>query len=348
MRSVIAKVLLGLACCSALVGLALAGVATGGISGTVLDPDGARIRYAEVELMMKNQVTGETKTVPLDKNSHFQLKGLAPGKYDLTVPIGCCMYQSYEQRGVAIVAGKTLKLDIHVDWSHNLGAIGDDPGSLLADMRANAGDVSGPTPRMPDGKPDLTGVWANILPPGNPPLPPMKPWAAEMWKQLKAINKYGPAAYCLPQNAVPTSMLYLNKYVQTKDLLVQLIEGMTPGHRQVFLDGRPHPPADSWNPAWFGHSVGTWDGDTLVIDSVGFNEITPGFGVHSEKLHVIERIRRPDRGRLEIEITATDPDAWTGEFKFAFAAGLLPDVDIEEWVCQEGNEFTNSAWKGRP
>jgi hypothetical protein len=348
MRYVVAKLLLGLAGCSALGSLALAGVATGGISGTVLDPNGARIKYVEAALILKNQVTGEAKTAQIDKKSDFQLKGLAPGKYDLTMPMVCCMYQSYEQHGVVIGAGKTLKLDIHVAWSGNLGTIGDDPGSLGTEMRTRAGDVSGPTPRMPDGKPDLTGVWTNILPPGDPPLPPMQPWAAEMAKQLKAINKMGPAAYCLPQHAVPTAMLYLYKYLQTKDLLVQLIEGMTPGHRQVYLDGRPHPSADNWNPAWFGHSTGTWDGDTLVIDSVGFNEITPGFGVHSEKLHIIERVRRPNRGKLEIDITATDPDAWTGEFKFGFAAGLVPDEDVAEWVCQEGNEFTKNGWKGRP
>ncbi len=143
------------------------------------------------------------------------------------------------------------------------------------------------------------------------------------------------------------------KIIQSRDALVSLTETFSPGWRQVFLDGRPHPPMNEWNPAWHGHSVGRWEGDTLVIDTVGFNEITPGFGVHSEKLHVIERWRRPDRGRLEIEITATDPEAWTGEFKFSFASGLVPNQEVLEYVCAENNPDilrvgSERGWRGRP
>ena len=78
----------------------------------------------------------------------------------------------------------------------------------------------------------------------------------------------------------------------------------------------------------------------------------PGFAVHSEKLHVVERWRRPTRGRLEVEITATDPDAWDGEFKMSFVAGLIPDEEILEFVCPENNvdplHFGGLGWKGRP
>ena len=123
--------------------------------------------------------------------------------------------------------------------------------------------------------------------------------------------------------------------------------------RHVYTDGRAHPkPDDLWPTPW-GDSIGRWEGDTLVIDTVGFNEITPGFGVHSEKLHVIERWRRPNLGRLEVEITATDPEAWTGEYKFNIAASLIPNQEVLEFICAENNQdvnhwSTDRAWRGRP
>jgi hypothetical protein len=265
------------------------------------------------------------------------------------------MYTPYEQQGVSIAAGKELKIDLPIGWGMNLGTIGDDPVQLANDMRAGAGDVSGPTPRTPDGKVDFGGFWSNLpTPPGGAPrLPPMQPWAAEMQQQLQKVNTQNAGAYCLPQFAIPVAGGFPYKIVQSKDALVSITEFMSPGWRQVFLDGRPHPAMDEWNPAWHGHSVGHWEGDTLVIDTVGYNEVTPGFGVHSEKLHVIERWTRPDRGRLLVDVMATDPEAWTGEFKFSFAAGLVPNQEVLEFVCAENNQDilhfgSDRAWRGRP
>jgi hypothetical protein len=142
------------------------------------------------------------------------------------------------------------------------------------------------------------------------------------------------------------------KLVQTPTLMVHLIEFFTPGFRQIFMDGRPHPAPEEWNPSWHGHSVGRWDGDTLVIDTVGYNEITPGFGIHTEKLHTVERIRRPDITTLEITITAEDPDAYTGPWTATIHASLAPDHEILEFVCSENNKdavnFGGLGWKGRP
>ena len=142
------------------------------------------------------------------------------------------------------------------------------------------------------------------------------------------------------------------KFVQSDDVIIQLVEFTTPGIRQIFMDGRSHPNPDDWNPSWHGHSIGRWDGDTLVIDNVGFNDITPGFAIHSEKLHVIERIRRPSINRLEIEITAEDPDAWTGPWTTVRYGSLAPDHEILEFVCPENNKdmktFGGLGWKGRP
>ena len=107
-----------------------------------------------------------------------------------------------------------------------------------------------------------------------------------------------------------------------------------------------------WNPAWMGHSTGAWDGDSLVVETVGFNEITPGFGIHTEKLRVIERFTRPEFNRLVIDITAEDPDAFTEALAFRIEAGLVLDQEILEFVCSENNETPQNIggvpWRGRP
>jgi hypothetical protein len=324
----------------------------GGIAGKLFDPNGNLITLLDADVSVTNTSTGEVQTAAVRDDGTYFVTDLAPGVYDLHLPIACCMYRTYEQKTVTIPAGETVALDLSIAWAGNLGTIGDDPGQLGMDMRRRAGNVEGPAPRMPNGKIDFSGMWYNVPdPPGARGEPPMQQWAADIQAQLREINNQGSAAYCLPQHAVPTALLFPYKVVQTDDLMIHLTEFTTPGYRQVFLDGRPHPPANEWNPAWHGHSVGSWEGDTLVIDSVGFNEITPGFGVHSEQLHVVERWRRPSLGRLEVEIDATDLGAWDGEYRFTFVAGLIPDEEILEFVCPENNldaMHNGEVWRGRP
>ena len=106
-----------------------------------------------------------------------------------------------------------------------------------------------------------------------------------------------------------------------------------PGFRQVFVDGRSHP-ADP-NPAWLGHSVGRWDGDTLVIDTVGFNDrswllVYP----HTDQLHMIERYRRPEYGRLEIVVVFEDPGAFTRPWTMNLIWYLAPREELIEFVCE--------------
>ncbi len=334
-------------------GASLAQGSLGGIAGRLVDPNGAVIVNVDATIYVKNTATGEIKSTPLSKaTGEFIVTGLKAGVYDVNIPISSAMYSTFEQKSVTLKAGENMRGDINIAWGMNLGTIGDDPTMLGADMRKRAGDVSGSTPRMADGKPDLSGMWYVIpLDRGAIPPVPMQKWADDMQKQLNKINQQYAAVYCLPQSAVPTSLPFPHKFVQTKDLLVHITEFTTPGYRQIFLDGRPHPPANEWNPAWMGHSVGHWEGDTLVIDTAGFNEITQGFGVHTEKLHVIERISRPNRGLLEIEMTATDPDAWTGAWGYKYTAGLTPNEEILEFVCPENNLdvlHNGQPWRGRP
>jgi hypothetical protein len=326
---------------------------TGAVTGKLLDVNGNVITGTGASIHMKNTETGKDYTADILPKGDYKLSGLPPGTYELTAPMTCCMYRSYTQKSVVIKAGETLSLDLHIDWGGNLGTIGDDPVMLNNDMRAKAKNTSGPTPRMANGKPDFNGMWVPIFQAGLPPNPfPLQPWADEMQKKLQARSSYnqGPAAYCMPQSAIPSTLLFPFKIAQTNDLIVHMTEFTTPGYRQVFLDARKHP-AD-WNPAWMGHSVGKWEGDTLVIDSVGFNEITPGFGIHTEKLHVVERWTRPDKGHLEVEITAEDPDAYTAVHKTLAHAALVPDEEVLEFVCPENNKdplhFGGLGWTGRP
>jgi hypothetical protein len=120
---------------------------------------------------------------------------------------------------------------------------------------------------------------------------------------------------------------------------VAIHESDTPGLRQIFLDGRGHPP-DS-NPTWQGHSIGRWEGDALVIDTTGYNDkawLSLSGIPHSEKLHTIERIRRPDYGHIEVEITMEDSEAFSGPWKRTFTATLAPpEEEILEFICNENN-----------
>jgi hypothetical protein len=286
------------------------------------------------------------------------------------------MYQSYTQENVVVAAGQTLELKVPIRWGINLGTFGDDPTMLAKDMARNGEKMTGPPPRTADGKDgkvDLTGVWVPLTGAGGGAgggaaggpagagggggrgQPPMQPWAQEMQRKLNELrgpDQQNPGAYCLPQSAILSMVGFPYKFVQTPDVIVQMVEFATPGIRQIFMDGRPHPKPEDWNPTWHGHSIGRWEGDTLVIDTVGFNDITPGFGIHSEKLHVVERIRRPAFNRLEMEITAEDPEAFTGPWTVTRSGALSPDHEILEFVCPENNKdmknFGGLGWKGRP
>ena len=204
----------------------------------------------------------------------------------------------------------------------------------------------GPVPRLADGKPDLSGPWApNALRINNNADSivkdiPMQPWVADLLKQRRArIGKDDPEGFCLPPG-VPRSNTtpFPFRIVQSPAYIVIIYEGGAHVWRQIFMDGRPHPKDP--NPTWLGDSIGRWDGDTLVVDTVGFNGkswIDAAGLATTESLHVIERIRRIDRGHLEIEHTIDDPQAYTKPWKFTIQPMLL-DGELMEYICQENNK----------
>jgi hypothetical protein len=214
-----------------------------------------------------------------------------------------------------------------------------------------------PTPHTPDGHVDFSGVYhAPGYGPGDPPIRggetiarniardlkpadvPLLPAAAELMRQRNAVNsKDDPEGLCLPMGT-PRKDPYPWKIVQTPQLFLILYEGNVHSYRQVFLDGRPHDP--NVTDTWWGDSIGRWDGDTLVVDTVGLNDKAwldlighPRTG----KAHIVERFSRPELGRMNIEITIDDPGAYSKPWKIVESAQLAPGWELQEYICNENN-----------
>ena len=174
----------------------------------------------------------------------------------------------------------------------------------------------------------------------------MLPWAQELLaRRSGTYSKDSPDSNCLPVG--PRAGLFgmdPAKFVQTKNVLLILYEDSPT--RQVFLDGRPLPTDP--NPTWMGYSVGHWDGDTLVIDTAGFNDRTwldLSGRPHTEALHVTERYRRLDTGRMQLQMTFDDPKAYSRPWTITIDGGLVPDSELLEAVCNE-NEKDSSRYIG--
>jgi hypothetical protein len=239
-----------------------------------------------------------------------------------------------------------------------------------------------PTPRLPDGTPNLgrvageKGVWRvpyitnmaarAIGPDGEPLAPPetpassrgarggsaaephipFMPWSAAIYDyNSENLSKYDPEGYCLPPGgprmmATPYPMEIIQ--LPEQERIIMIFEGATHIWREIYMDGRPHPEGDALNPTFLGHSVGRWEGDTLVVDVVGFNETTwiDFFGhPHTDQLHVVERFSRPDKNTLRYEATIDDPGAYTEPWTFGWDIPWTPDGELMEYICQDNNLY---------
>jgi hypothetical protein len=168
---------------------------------------------------------------------------------------------------------------------------------------------------------------------------PFQPWAEKVYHQHKDnISREDPEARCLPPGVPRMSTTpYPFRIMQTPGLTLIVYEGGAHVWRQIFTDGRPH--SKDPNPSWLGESIGYWDGDTFVVDTIGLNGNTwidqSGLPT-TDALHVIERFRRIDLGHLEIEHTVDDPKAYTKPWKFTTHPVLLQG-ELMEYICQENN-----------
>jgi hypothetical protein len=227
-------------------------------------------------------------------------------------------------------------------------------------------DLTAPTPRTADGKPDFSGVWEPTWmitfrrqtpqpspTKDSPPVAtfgnigagfkeglPLRPWAADLLKQRKEQHsKDNPDAHCLPMGLMQFHLHpQPRKIVQTPDLLLTLYEG-NGGIRQIFTDGRSLPKNDP-QPWWYGYSVGTWDGDTLVVETTGFRDggwLDIDGSPLTDAAKMTERYRRVNYGILEIDVTIDDPKAYTKPFTVRVDHRIMPNGELIEFICNENN-----------
>jgi hypothetical protein len=205
-------------------------------------------------------------------------------------------------------------------------------------------NLMAPAPKTPDGKPDLSGIWhaddgryiENLAGPGVDV--PMHPWAAALYKQRRdSLGRDKPQVRCLP-HGVPDAMLVPAipfKIVQTPGEVAVLYEEFNQ-YRQIFTDGRGLP--EDPNPAWFGYSIGKWEGTTFVVETAGFKEGTwldNGGHPYTDALHITERYRRPSFGTLELDVAIDDSKAYPKPWKAAtIHFKLLPDTELIEHLCE--------------
>lgn len=220
-------------------------------------------------------------------------------------------------------------------------------------------NLTAPTPKMAEGKPDLSGIW---IPQGpshfmdlaadlKPEDVPYQPWAKQLADQRQgAIHKDDPLAQCMPPGVprVETHVDHPFKIIQMPREVIMLYETSTNEvFREIFTDGRPLPKDPQ--PSWKGYSVGKWAGDTLLVDTIGFNDrgwLDTGMGrPQTMELHVTERFRRIDVGHLEIGITIDDPKAYTKPWTVKVNASLIPDTELIESVCENSRNVEHMVGK---
>jgi hypothetical protein len=199
-------------------------------------------------------------------------------------------------------------------------------------------NLSAPAPKMADGRPDFSGLWRTdtkgMAETGQAEdRVKLQAWAVALTdKRKETIGRDAPSVLCLP--AGPVIDMGVGKIVQTQKEMLMLFNGTL--YREIFLDGRPLPTDP--NPDWMGYSVGHWKGNTLVIETIGFNDRTwldDDGRPHTEQLHVTERLRRTDFGHMELIRTMVDPGALQEPWTVPVKLELNADTEQLEYVCNE-------------
>ena len=206
-------------------------------------------------------------------------------------------------------------------------------------------NLTAPAPRTPDGKPDFSGIWQPELNPYRFDVIQdlkdegiFRPEAEAIFlKRVVDFRREDPVTNCLPGG--PSEMLNgMYRIIQSPAVVAVLYEGGMGRYRQIYTDGRKLPKDP--NPTWLGYSVGRWEGDTLVVESAGFNDrswLDRAGHPHSGKLRVSEKFRRIDFGHMQFQITYDDPETLTKPLTFSLAVNYAADTDMLESVCNESD-----------
>lgn len=313
---------------------------SGSIGGRVLSAAGAGAAVPKALVQATNSDSKAFYKTISAGDGTYELSGLPTGTYEISIE-DLFPFLPFHQDSVKVAEGKTTRVDIRLN-DINLNTLGDG-GEQFAEALADQPLVSGPAPRTGDGKPDLSGVWQptapKLVPDSLEPLPEAE--AVSRQRGKRGLRTDLQTTACLP-GGIELAFFFDYRIIQTPSLIVIIDGGFSPP-RQVYLDGRGHPP--DFNPSWMGHSVGHWDRDTLVVDTVGFNDLgwigggsaqwPAGFPT-TEKLRVTERFRRLDLGRLEVETTYEDPSEFKKPFTVREVRLLAPeDEEVLEYVCAE-------------
>lgn len=220
-------------------------------------------------------------------------------------------------------------------------------------------NLSAPAPRTTDGKPDLSGIWqleARCPPEGCQDYPgaaefanfgarlpgglPYQPWAAALVKERSAqLGRDDPVAWCRPAGALRLLTFPPPRKLLQLPAVVVILSERDVTFRQIFTDGRPLPkdPEPSWN----GYSVGKWQGDILVVETIGLRDgiwLDRNGSPMTDAAKITERFRRVNFGRLEIEVTVDDAKAYTKPWTVTLNQNLLPDTELLEYRCNDNEK----------
>jgi hypothetical protein len=252
---------------------------------------------------------------------------------------------------VLVVMSTLIATPLGAQWLHY-------PTAGVPKLPDGSPNLEAPTPRTADGKPDFSGMWE---PEKNRPCPPdgcfdmevpeefvnigwslnagppYQPWAAEIRKSRMDQNgKDDPVSRCLPGGIVKLHTTpQLRKVIQVPGVLITLNE-MDATYRQIFTDGRPLPEVGM--PSFKGYSSGTWQGDTLVVETTGFPDgiwLDRSGSPLTDAARITERFRRVNFGRMEIEVTVDDPNAYTRPWTFRLIHKIVLDTELMDYICVE-------------